>query len=429
MAKAVLDELDFRTSVKFAKGLATAGCKPELSPLLLLCGFLVASRSGALAVVYGQILQNSDAIAKVAEDSKIHLSQDAELVDDVTIATSASLQTLLSSNGDSVEELVDGLLQVVLGAPALSPDKASRLISIRGEEGFEDTLRYASSVARGNGLRYISPEAIVAGAFLAFKDGLLTSRPSISAHLSTHQAGIQALIDARQFTLEKPVPVANLLPLAPSVEDSLIAAAEPSNYLFAALKPGMLIATNILRQKRVAYHEAGHAVVSHVLRPELRITQISIVQKHDSDGFVSFDKTSNFFKLLSRETFLEEICVSLAGRVAEQKKYGHDEIDAGATSDLEAATIMAWNAITKYGLDFEFGPVSLQALTSSGASNSGWLFDMAQRRLQEVLKEGLQKTETLIAENWTRVEAVADILFRRKTLTEDDLLTFGGFTK
>ena len=114
--------------------------------------------------------------------------------------------------------------------------------------------------------------------------------------------------------------------------------------------------------------------------------------------------------------------VSLAGRVSEQKKYGHDEIDAGAVSDLEAATRMAWDAITKYGLDFEFGPVNLEMFYKSGIITTGWLFDAAQRRLQEVLKEGLQKTETLIAENWGKVEAVALVLYEKKKLTEDDLL-------
>jgi ATP-dependent Zn protease len=92
----------------------------------------------------------------------------------------------------------------------------------------------------------------------------------------------------------------------------------------------------------------------------------------------------------------------------------------------DGASLFAWDAITRLGLDFEFGPVSLVALSNAGAATSGWLFDQAQKRLQEVLKEGLQRTEKLMAENWVKVEAVAQVLFEKKKLTEDDLITIMG---
>jgi hypothetical protein len=54
---------------------------------------------------------------------------------------------------------------------------------------------------------------------------------------------------------------------------------------------------------------------------------------------------------------------------------------------------MVWDAITRFGLDFEFGPVSLAVLSKAGSMSSGWLFDQAQRRLQEILKTGLEHKE------------------------------------
>ena len=151
---------------------------------------------------------------------------------------------------------------------------------------------------------------------------------------------------------------------------------------------------------------------------------MTILDKDDSAGHVSPDTTSPYFRLpRSREGVLDQVCVALAGRVAEQKKYGHDEVDAGATSDLSMATTMVWDAITNLGMDFEFGPVSLAALAKAGAVPSGWLFDQAQRRLQEILKEALQRTETLMKEHWAKVEAVAQVLLEKKILTEDDVVS------
>ena len=59
----------------------------------------------------------------------------------------------------------------------------------------------------------------------------------------------------------------------------------------------------------------------------------------------------------------------------------------------------------------------------SGFSNSGWLFDQAQRRLQEILKEALQRTESLVKEHWSKIEAVAQALFDKKVLTDDDVVS------
>jgi cell division protease FtsH len=198
---------------------------------------------------------------------------------------------------------------------------------------------------------------------------------------------------------------------------------QTANPLIVALNAGMVTASKLLLKKRVAYHEAGHAVILKVLRPEIGIAEVTIVERGDSDGCVSYEKTSPYFQTpLSRESVLDQVCVSLAGRVAEQRKYGHNEVDAGATSDLANATEMVWDAITRFGLDFEFGPVNLAALTKAGPMSSGWLFDQAQRRLQEILKAGLERTEGLVNDQWHKVEAVAQILFEKKKLTEDELL-------
>jgi hypothetical protein len=420
----VLDEPDFRAAVGFAKGLAKQSGAKELSPLLLLCGFALASRAGKLSDAEVQeLLVRDGVINQAASVAGLKLSKMVDPFDE-RLPTGAALRELLRTAGDSLAALVNALFNSIESVTANSSGSVKSVDAIVKEAGFSETVDIASAIARSKGLEDISPELLVAGAFFALREGFLRKRPAICAHLRANEPSINALIEARGWTFEKPEQQIAALPLAPSVEKAIEHGDDDSDPLIVALNAGIDTASEIMKKKRIAYHEAGHAVISNILRPTLGITQVTIIEKGDADGYVSYDRTSSYYKQnTSREDFLDEICVSLAGRVAEQKKYGHDEIDGGASDDLEKATARAWDAITKLGLDFEFGPVSLVGLFKTGAMAGGWLIDQAQRRLQEVLKDGLARTEKLVAENWIKVEAVAQILFEKKKLTEDDLIT------
>ncbi len=422
----VLGNPNLSTAVGFAKGLAKQSGAKELSPLLLLCGFALANRAGKLKIKSKDLSAHDAVIDQAASAAGLKLSKKIIAFDKETLPTDTALRELFKTAGDSVSTLVDALLKSIDSSPAKSLGPMKSIAAIAKEEGFSETVRFASAVARRKGFTDISPELLAAGAFHAYRAGLLRKRPAFCAHLAASEPSIKALIEAHGWGLEKLGQEGVALPLARSIEEAIKGGDDDSDPLIVALNAGIGTASKILYKKRVAYHEAGHAVILKILRPELGITQVSIIDKDGADGYVSRDITSPCLKRLSRENFLDEVCARLAGRVAEQKKYGHDEIDAGASSDLEVVVRTAWDAITKFGLDFEFGPVSLPALSKAGAISSGWLFDQAQRRLQEVLKEGLQRTETLMAENWGKVEAVAQVLFEKKKLTEDDLLTIMG---
>lgn len=423
MAQPVLEDKDFQAGLSYAKGIAKKNDATELTPQLLLFGFLLAKRAGKLSTMNDNLTDREAEIEKAALAVGVKLPEKITPIDHGALPTNKLLRELLKDHGGNCEDLLVALFGLLDENFKAKRTKEFSIDDMSKEDGFNDIIHYASTLAEGKGYRDISSEVLTAGAFFAYRDGLLISRPSIRAHLSAHEPSIKALLDARSWVPKKPTNAQKKLPLDGGVQDILKEVEEDGDPLVRALNAGIISAAKILGKKRVAFHEAGHAVVSAVLQPGLRIAEVTIIEKEDADGYVAYDTTSPYFStVLSREDFLDKVCVSLAGRVSEQKKYGHDEIDAGAVSDLEAATRMAWDAITKYGLDFEFGPVNLEMFYKSGIITTGWLFDAAQRRLQEVLKEGLQKTETLIAENWGKVEAVALVLYEKKKLTEDDLL-------
>ena len=112
--------------------------------------------------------------------------------------------------------------------------------------------------------------------------------------------------------------------------------------------------------EKTAYREAAHVVVSKLLMPNNEIKQISVIPRNNSNGFID-----NNYEELQKNTTIEgiksRICVSLAGRVAQIKKYGSvDGMDVEASADLKHAINEAHIAITHYGMDKEVRFVNLK---------------------------------------------------------------------
>lgn len=180
------------------------------------------------------------------------------------------------------------------------------------------------------------------------------------------------------------------------------------------------------RQRQVAYHEAGHAVALHVLSPETVFTKITIEPEGNKGGYVAPDRNSSYDQgyLNSLEHAMETVVVALAGRAAEVHKFDEVRADSGATSDMRHATTVAWLAITAFGLDPDFGLLSLagvQGLEAQGGfvvpmAPTGWLQDLAQKRLHAWLQWGMQEARALVNDCWPLVDELARVLMQHKTL-------------
>ena len=412
---AVLQDPYFQASLAFAKGAAQQIGAKELSPLLLLVGFQLTQRSPE-AKVPPAIADNREAITRAASRLGVDPGQEIKPVERDTFPLSRDLQKLLTSSGSGLEALVPALLKAVTDDEEAF---TSKMKAIADEDAFKTIVAYASSVASQIGLSEISPEVFAAAAFVAYKDGLFRTRPSVSDHIAANTNCFEALIAEKVWTIGPIASDPTILPLGREIQAALEDADAECDLLIEAINLGMQAGAKLLSKRRIAYHEAGHAVVSSVLRPQMPITEASIIDKEDAEGYVSVNVGS--FRG-SREDYLEMICVALAGRAAQHVKFGLDQIDWGASSDLERATKMAWEAIAVYGLDPEFGPVDLSVFAKEDGQSSGWLFDRAQQRLQEVLKEASERAEKILRTNWAQVEAAARELIRKKKLTNDELM-------
>lgn len=171
-----------------------------------------------------------------------------------------------------------------------------------------------------------------------------------------------------------------------------------------------------------AYHEAGHAVVSMVLNPGVRVQQITIVPRRDSLGFTSYDHETARGGNFNRAQAIGRICVALAGRIAESRRFpAHGDgggNDAGAASDLHYATRLAWQAITEWGLDEQFGWLSLSGISEAGQRA---LQERAVERCNAWLAEAREQAVLVIEAHWNTIAQVADYLLEHEMLDGDTL--------
>ena len=150
-------------------------------------------------------------------------------------------------------------------------------------------------------------------------------------------------------------------------------------------------------QKLVAFHEAGHAVVSRFLPTQDPVHQISIVPRGMAGGYTMYRPTEDK-SFMSRTEMVENIISLLGGRVAE--KLVLDDISTGASNDIERATKIARDMVTKYGMSERIGTITL-------GQNQEEVFlgrDFAQS------KEYSEETANIIDEE---VKSIIDFAYKR----------------
>ena len=190
------------------------------------------------------------------------------------------------------------------------------------------------------------------------------------------------------------------------------------------IKHGARVENPPLREQMAAtaYHEAGHAIVSMMLNPDVRIEQVTIVPRGNALGFTAYSAESMENRHFNRNEVMNLMCVCLAGRIAETKQFPVEGNaggeDAGASSDLAKATSLAWRAVTQWGLDDEFGWACMTPF--EGNMPAAWQ-DMATARVNEWLAECKVVTAQTVDENWRLIEKLASHLLANEMVDEASL--------
>lgn len=178
--------------------------------------------------------------------------------------------------------------------------------------------------------------------------------------------------------------------------------------------------------EQVAIHEAGHAIISKVLMPHIKIEQVTITPRANTQGFVSynFENTNNNITVAD---FKNRICVALAGRESQIKKYGEVKgMDTGAGDDLKQATQDAYMAIAKYGMDQELGYINIDGIPNltqmqTGITNTNIYQDEINKAIRKWLVSAEKATKKLIEKHWNKIELLADALLENEVVYGHEL--------
>ena len=103
--------------------------------------------------------------------------------------------------------------------------------------------------------------------------------------------------------------------------------------------------------EHIAWHEAGHIVLSQLLNPDVAIRNASITGRGNAAGFVEFDGEAHRNRRMTRKEVKEDLIILMGGRAAQVIKFGEDGIDAGVADDLAKARELARRAIAEWGME------------------------------------------------------------------------------
>ncbi len=182
--------------------------------------------------------------------------------------------------------------------------------------------------------------------------------------------------------------------------------------------------------KLTAYHEAGHAVCTHLLQTQDPVTQISIIPGGRGTGGYTLSPPSADKSYMSKKEMEEEIVSLLGGRVAEKLILG--DISTGASNDIQRATSMAKNMVTRYGMSDRLGPIVYGAEHSSDEVFLGRDFnntrDYSEKTANEIDEEIRSIVDTAYAKAMAILEANTDKLhFTAEYLIKNELMDGAQF--
>ena len=182
-------------------------------------------------------------------------------------------------------------------------------------------------------------------------------------------------------------------------------------------------------KKLTAYHEAGHAICGLFTPGADPIHKATIIPRGRALGMVQYLPEKDRYSF-TRQQMLARLISLMGGRVAEELKFGHEEVTSGASSDIAAATNLARSMVTEWGMSDKLGPVLYAEnsgevfLGKSVTQNKNMSEDTARlvdAEIKALVTEGHEKALKLLQEKSEEWERLAQALMEYETLTGEDI--------
>ena len=184
---------------------------------------------------------------------------------------------------------------------------------------------------------------------------------------------------------------------------------------------------NPLEKKIVAFHEAGHAIAGWFLEHANPLVKVSIVPRGVAAlGYAQYLPKEQF--LYRTEQLMDEMCVTLGGRAAEEIVFG--KISTGAQNDLERITKLAYSMVTVYGMNEKLGNISYYDSKGSDYQFNKPYSETTAREIDEevrkIIAEAYTRTKKLLQSKKDKLTILAEQLLEKEVLFQSDLEALVG---
>ena len=181
-------------------------------------------------------------------------------------------------------------------------------------------------------------------------------------------------------------------------------------------------------KKMTAYHEAGHALVSINEPASDPIHKATIIPRGRALGMVMrLPERDNYS--YHRDKMHANLAVAMGGRVAEEIIFGHDKVSSGASGDIQYATDLARNMVTKWGMSDKLGPLQYESSqegylgmgqttrTMAGAETN----KLIDAEIKELVEGGLKRATDVLKQQEDKLHLLAQALLEYETLTGEEI--------
>jgi cell division protease FtsH len=185
-------------------------------------------------------------------------------------------------------------------------------------------------------------------------------------------------------------------------------------------------------RKVTAYHEAGHALVTHLLPFADPVQKVSIISRGRAAGYtIKLPLEDRMMK--RREEYVEEIATSMGGYAAEKIIFG--DITTGASNDMRQATALARNMVTQWGMSELLGPraygrredmIFLGREIHEERDYSESKAVVIDAEIDTLIKQGLETAQTIITKHRDAMDRIANYLTTHETIEREQFAEIAG---
>ena len=175
------------------------------------------------------------------------------------------------------------------------------------------------------------------------------------------------------------------------------------------------------KKRMTAYHEVGHALMTTLLKNADDLNKVTIIPR--SGGIEGFSQTVPNEEtidsgLYTRAWMLDKIRVLMGGRAADVEVFGEDEMDSGASSDINKVTQIARRMVTQYGMS-SLGPVALEGGGDESGRGNDYSQDIAEKidaQIRDIALRSYEEARVMLRANRELMDELVELLLEKETL-------------